>query len=139
MLFYHELFIHASIFTIEKKDRLQQATCECRSLYPALNIVRVLSIHVFYICIYYISQVKTRSIHSQKESGKCRTFYSMHIRKRPCYQTKVNIETRGFRTRVCRLKSNWIRDTDGDTPIRRGMWTRDSSQRNERGPQHLRA
>lgn len=120
----------------KKEDRSHNhATCECRSFYPALNIICVLSIHVFmyFIYILYISQVKTRSIHSEKESRKCRTLYSTHTRKRPRYQTKVNIETRGFRTRVCRLESNWIRDTrrgyadsawDVNTRFITAQWTR---------------
>lgn len=53
--------------------------------------------------LYYIypKSKRARSIHSQKEPGKCRTLFHAYIlEKDRGYQAKGNTETRGFRTRI---------------------------------------
>jgi len=82
------------LFSQRKKNRQYGSTCKDWLLRSALNIIRVLYVHVLYTYIYSKSK-RVRSI--VKKSLEYAALYSTHTQKRSCRQAKENIENRRAR------------------------------------------
>lgn len=142
LLFYRGFttnYLHMHPFLRErKKDHSKSAgkrlvTSSCFEYYSRFT-------YTWCSCILYIYPKSKRIWSIVKKSLENVALYSTHTRKRLRKPSKRECrDPEGFRTRMSSGIELDSRYAAGDAPIRRGMWTRDSSRRNERGPQHLRA
>lgn len=111
----HKLFIHAFIFTKKKESSIWKHTQRPATSFHFEYYTRFVCPCIIHV---YIFQVKTRSFHSQKEPGICRTLFHAYSKKAVSSSEKEYREPKGSRGH---RPSNWIRDTIGDMRFRGEM------------------